>query len=215
MSNGGTIGGIPHNPRKGMGFQTYTGGVFFPLDPKPEEVNIEDIARALSHVCRYGGHIRKFYSVAQHSVYVAQLCRDKWLKGWFLLHDAPEAYMGDVVRPLKKDVFFGEQSYTQKENELMDVIAQALHLPVPYPDPEKMWADIHDADNAVLLAEKRDLIGTINDVVWKAWQYNHITPYIQVIEPWDPDTAMEIFLDEYRSWKSYIECAKSPFSNFM
>ena len=58
--------------RKGDWMQTATGGVFWPVDPRPEDVEIEDIAHALSLICRYCGHVREFYSVAQHSVLVAR-----------------------------------------------------------------------------------------------------------------------------------------------
>ena len=77
--------------RNGDWLQTFTGKAFFPLDPRPEEMDIFDIAHALSNLCRYGGHCNKFYSVAEHSVLVSILCRLYYgeqvaLQG--LLHDA-------------------------------------------------------------------------------------------------------------------------------
>ena len=89
--------------RVGHWFTTYSGIKFYPLDSRVEDICIEDIAHALSNVCRYGGHSRRHYSVAQHSVYVSlvvgQLEPEHAL--WGLLHDAAEAYIGDMVRPLK------------------------------------------------------------------------------------------------------------------
>lgn len=92
-------------PRTGDWMITFTGRKYWPLDPRADEVCIDDIATALAHQGRYNGHGRHFYSVAQHS---AELARWFMAKGdhplarWALLHDAAEAYVGDVIRPLKK-----------------------------------------------------------------------------------------------------------------
>src|SRR5687767_13374438 len=88
------------NDRKGDWICTYQGIQFWPLDPKPEDVSIIDIAHALSNVCRFGGHSRWFYSVSQHSYYVSLYTRPENAL-YALLHDAPESYIGDCVRPLK------------------------------------------------------------------------------------------------------------------
>ena len=86
--------------RKGDFIQTFTGRMFWPIDPQPDEVDIEDIAHALSNVCRFCGHTREFYSVAQHSVLVSEIVPAAFaLEG--LLHDATEAYISDVARPVK------------------------------------------------------------------------------------------------------------------
>ncbi len=95
--------------------QTYTGKAFDLLDPKPEQVDVRDIAHALSLLCRFTGHCERFYSVAQHSCMVARIARDLWraehdaecprpvlLRA--LLHDAAEAYVGDVSTPLKRAI---------------------------------------------------------------------------------------------------------------
>src|ERR1700724_2684254 len=79
--------------------QTFTGRRFYPLSPRVEDVCIEDIAHALSNICRYGGHCREFYSVAQHCNMVSDWMPEFKLEG--LLHDSPEAYIGDMVRPVK------------------------------------------------------------------------------------------------------------------
>ena len=79
---------------------TYTGKEFYPLDPNPADIDIKDIAHALSNCCRFAGHIKSFYSVAQHSVIVSELCEpENALAG--LLHDASEAYLSDIARPVK------------------------------------------------------------------------------------------------------------------
>jgi hypothetical protein len=97
------IFGAPQEPgRVGTWIQTFTGRKFWPLDPRPGEVDILDIAHGLSQVCRYGGHTRRFYSVAEHSVIVSQYVPAQYARA-ALLHDASEAYLGDMVRPLKHD----------------------------------------------------------------------------------------------------------------
>jgi len=83
---------------------TAGGRQFWPLDPRASEVDIDDIATALSHQGRYNGHTRHFYSVAQHSAEMARWFmakRDAPMAREALLHDAAEAYVGDVIRPLK------------------------------------------------------------------------------------------------------------------
>jgi len=84
--------------RIGDWIQTYTGKRFWPLDPRPEDVDILDIAHSLSLLCRFTGHTSSFYSVSQHSILVAQEV-PKRLRLWALFHDAAEAYIGDIARP--------------------------------------------------------------------------------------------------------------------
>src|ERR1017187_10636100 len=74
---------------------TFSGIHFWPLLPNPADIRIEDIAHALSNQCRFAGHAREFYSVAEHSVRVSQLCPPEDAL-WGLLHDASEAYLTDV-----------------------------------------------------------------------------------------------------------------------
>ena len=80
--------------------QTYTGRKFSLINPKPEDVDIIDIAYSLSRQCRFNGHTLFFYSVAQHSLLVSQNV-SKENEKWGLLHDAAESYIGDIVKPLK------------------------------------------------------------------------------------------------------------------
>lgn len=130
-------------------FMTYTGKVVPLLAPKSEHVCFEDIARALSRVQRFGGHSFYPYSVAEHSVLVSRLCMPQHaILG--LMHDASEAYAGDVVTPLKKNL----PGYREIEERWMLAIGQACglgdalgHLP----------ADIKAADTIALQTERRDL----------------------------------------------------------
>ena len=80
---------------------TYTGKKFYPQNPTPESICIEDIAHALSMQCRFGGHVSEFYSIAQHSVLVSYLC-DESNRLCALLHDAAEAFLMDCLSPIKR-----------------------------------------------------------------------------------------------------------------
>lgn len=122
---------------------TSSGTPHFIFDPRPETIDIEDIAGALSKICRFGGHCREFYSVAEHSVLVSEVVPQEHALA-ALMHDATEAYIGDVVRPLKRAL----PEYEQIEDITWAAIAQRFRL------PRDMPACVKDADNAVLRAEK-------------------------------------------------------------
>jgi uncharacterized protein len=119
-------------PRKGDWMQTYTGLAFWPLDPRADEIRILDIAQALSKLCRYGGHCVRFYSVAEHCVHVASQAPDH-LKLAALMHDASEAYVIDVPRPLKSWL----PGYKEIEERVEKAIAGRFNLPSPLPEEIK------------------------------------------------------------------------------
>lgn len=131
----------------GETIRTFKGHYINVFDPKPESIDIEDIAHALSHVCRFGGHTKEFYSVAQHSIEVMELCSDD-NKLSALLHDASEAYMCDMPRPIKRHL----PDYKKVENGLMHAIAQRFDLPWPF-SPE-----IKQKDSLMLEWEHEHLI---------------------------------------------------------
>lgn len=91
---------VPAADARGDWMRTYTGRKFYPLAPCVEDIDIRDIAHALSQICRYGGHTTKPYSVAEHCVAVSLMVPAAYARQ-ALLHDAAEAYVGDMVRPLK------------------------------------------------------------------------------------------------------------------
>jgi uncharacterized protein len=119
-------------PRKGDWMQTFTGLAFWPLDPRPDEIRLEDIAAAISKLCRYGGHCVQFYSVAEHCVHVASRAPDH-LKLAALMHDAAEAYVIDVPRPLKAWL----PGYKEIEERVEKAIAARFNLPFPIADEIK------------------------------------------------------------------------------
>jgi hypothetical protein len=127
--------------------QVYPGRKFWPLDPRQEDLSLDSIAHALSLMCRYAGHITKFYSVAQHCLLVSQLCDPKDAL-WGLVHDASEAYLVDIPSPIKHDPRFA--FYGQAEKKLMGVICDWLGLPYEMPASVKKadaWALGIEADN--------------------------------------------------------------------
>jgi hypothetical protein len=81
--------------------QTFTGVQIDPFSPRVEDIRIEDIAHALSMKCRYGGHTRRFCSVAQHSLIICSFAPEEHAL-WGLLHDAAEAYLPDIPAPIKR-----------------------------------------------------------------------------------------------------------------
>jgi len=133
------------------GIVTYTGKIVTPLNPDPETICIEDIAHSLANQCRFTGHTKEFYSVAQHSVLVSQLVPPEDVK-WGVLHDASEAYLSDIARPIKQAEGLGE-TYLETEYLLMRAIAERFDLP-PLPLPES----VKRADNVMLDTEIKELM---------------------------------------------------------
>lgn len=174
----------PERPeRRGGWFLTASGRQFWPLDARPEDVCIEDIAHGLSQVCRFGGHCRKFYSVAQHSVVVASFL-PPGLRRLGLLHDATEAYIGDMVRPLKLCM----PDYQQAEKRLWRVICEAFGLPRdPHPHPE-----VKAADNLALMTERRDIM-PVTSFSWGP-ELEAIQPHPRRIVPVSSPVAKSAFL---------------------
>lgn len=135
--------------RKGDWIQTFTGIAFWPLDPRPEEVDIRDIAHALSMQCRYGGHSKYFYSVAEHCVTLSNLVPHEHAFS-ALMHDAAEAYLVDVPRPIKS--FLG--GYREIEKQIEAVIMPKFGLPHPIPEI------VMEYDTRMLAHERDQLMAT-------------------------------------------------------
>lgn len=136
--------------RTGDWMLTASGERFWPLDPRTSEIWLEDIAHSLSNQCRFAGHCREFYSVSQHAVLVSKIVPEEDAK-WGLMHDAAEAYLVDLPRPVKHHSTIGTE-YRQVEDALLACIAKRFGL-----DPECPLGIKH-ADNIVLMTEKRDLM---------------------------------------------------------
>lgn len=148
--------------RRGGWIQTFTGVHFYPLDPRPCEILIEDIAHALSMQCRYSGHVNRFYSVAEHSIRVAELV-PRELRLLALMHDAAEAYLVDLPRPLKRYSDMGAE-YKKIEDHLMIAVCERFRLAWQDPMPD----EIERADKGMLWVESRDLMTP--DTCWDKWR---------------------------------------------
>lgn len=138
----------PTDGRRDDWMQTYTGRPFWPLDPRVEDIDIEDIAHALAMICRYGGHTRRFYSVAEHCVLMSYAVAPEHAL-WAMLHDATEAYVGDMIRPLK----YSMPAYREVEDRLMTVICERFGLDLVCP------AEVKAADTRILNDERAALLG--------------------------------------------------------
>lgn len=169
---------------------TFTGLQFFHLRPTVDMITIEDIAHALSMVCRWSGHTKWFYSVAQHSYYCSLLVGNEnpVLALATLLHDSSEAYLGDMNRPLKHYTEAGP-AYLKIEERVERVIFEKFGLPYP------MHPAIKVADNQMLFAEKRQII---NGGAWAdTWGHDGSEANI-TIERWNPARAERMFLRRFR-----------------
>src|SRR5690606_26545419 len=170
----------------GFWMQTFTGIQFYPYRATPDMVHILDIARALSMMCRFGGHLGRFYSVAQHSVLVSRLVPEEYALE-ALLHDAVEAYIGDMVMPVKR----GQTAFCDLESEIwQNAIAPKFDLP-----PE-MSPEVRDADIRMLIVEKREIVSDFGHS-WGDW-LEAVPDTTEVsIEPMGPDEAFAFFLGRY------------------
>lgn len=143
------------NEYGGHWITTYTGKKFHFLDPQSDEIDIGDIAHALSLTCRFGGQCRVFYSVAEHSIRMARIVPQEY-KLHALLHDASEAYIPDLPRPEKAEI----PKFKMIESLILKAIFDKFLSPREWPFQEKV---IKEADNILLATEARDLMANTDD----------------------------------------------------
>lgn len=167
--------------RKGDFIHTYSGNRFYALDPRPEDINELDIAHGLAKTCRFSGQCDKYYSVAQHSVVMADWLlshtNDYELVLWALLHDAAEAYVTDVPRPIKKAL----PEYRAIEDKILETIAVAYGLSAGVPQKVKELDKHIVADEALYLFD--------TEVPWVN-NYNLVgIPEWWILPTWDWERA--------------------------
>jgi len=195
--------------------QTFTGKKFYPFDPRPEDVDLRDIAHALSLLCRFNGHSECFYSVAEHSIrasrllclYPTKYCPvqpgddgtpDNNILGADLrlaviLHDAAEAYISDLPRPIKQQI----PDFQELDHKISAAIAEAFEF-----DAELFSHPIiKKIDMAMLATELRDLMKLPTD----PWMISEPPVKIEAIIPYDSKQAEKLFLDEARTWQTRLE----------
>lgn len=163
---------------------TLSGRFFDLLKPEDYDYCIEEIGEALSNICRYTGHVKKFYSVAEHSVLVSHIVPERLaLAG--LLHDSSEAFVGDVSSPLKKLL----PEYRVIEENIQQAIAK--HYGFEYPFPE----EVHEADKRMYWRERIDVAPGPRDRLWH--QDLAATRKVQA-SGMTPTMAKRYFLSRYK-----------------
>jgi 5'-deoxynucleotidase YfbR-like HD superfamily hydrolase len=169
--------------------QTLSGRRVNPLEAAVEDIDPADIARALSNLCRFGGHSKAFYSVAQHSAIVCDLLDERGATPdelmAALLHDAAEAYLGDLPHPLKHRSELGA-AFRVAEKRLEAVIGERFALP-------DATARIKPLDKALLATERR----TFSEVTWHWPELEGAEELELEIEPWDSGRALREFTERY------------------
>lgn len=173
---------------RGIAMEIISGKPFYPLGAKESEIYIKDIAHALSNICRYNGHCNTFYSVAQHCVILSYLLKgdDKFTA---LMHDATEAYLGDMIRPLK----LIDDSFNKNEDNLWKVIARRFVL------PNSLSETLKYEDTRICFTERRDLLNHTGECSWG----KEMLPHEFKINTWPPKKAKRIFLRRFNELCSH------------
>jgi 5'-deoxynucleotidase YfbR-like HD superfamily hydrolase len=204
--------------RVGDWIETSKGNRFYPLDPYSSEVDIKDIAHSLSLLCRFNGHCSRFYSVAEHCVHTVEALKsvDNIYRCIFpaqmiaLLHDASEAYISDIPRPVKPSL----AGYGEIEEKLQNVIYQSFGVSPSYVQdflaynyvPLIFEEDVKKAD-LIMLASEAMWLNMNKDNSWKL-------PYASQLEllpeyPMDPEQAEQFFLDKFYDIQGRIDESRS------
>lgn len=172
-------------PRMGDWIQSYTGRPVYPMDMRPEDIFVEDIAHALSMQCRYAGHCLNFYSTAEHCVLMT-----RWVRAqggsphdqmWALHHDDGETYLVDVPRPVKPFLV----GYKEAEDRIAAAVSQRFGLSVAMPPIVK------EADTRILFDEKVQNLAPGPD-----WSIS-AEPLGVTLQLWSPKEAEAQFLAEH------------------
>jgi hypothetical protein len=178
--------------------ETYTGRAFWPLDPvrSKDALSVIDIAHALANQCRYSGHVRWFYSVAQHccllaSFAVEQRGADPLTALQILMHDAPEAYLVDIPRPVKQYM----PQYRVWDHAINDVIREWMGWSgIPIPEI------IDDLDSRIIVDERAQLMDPAQRNDWG----HKFEPVGVEILPWTPAEAEKQFLIQYAAYSKAV-----------
>lgn len=176
----------PARERIGDWISTYTGRQAYPMDLRPSEIHVADISHSLAMQCRYTGHCRNFYSVAEHSVLMARHFIKTGMAEYALpalLHDATEAYLTDVPRPIKHFLI----GYKEAEAKAWLAIAERFGV-----DPI-LSSHVHQADARILNDEVAQNMVT----PLAGWGLPNPEPLGVTLQYWTPAEAEREFLDEF------------------
>ncbi len=174
-----------NNHHANISIETRGGRMFHYFGESLDEIDIHDIAAALSKMCRFVGHCRRFYSVAEHSVYVSRIVPEEFAMAG-LLHDASEAYLSDMASPIKKQM----PEYKKIEHGIMEKVAKKFVM------PELFWEspEIKKADMDMLRTEAYALF----DGKGLNWGIPDGDVWTGEIRCYNPDAAQMLFLARYR-----------------
>lgn len=181
-------------------------------NPAVEDIDIEDIAHSLSMQCRYNGHVRKFYSVAEHCVHVSKATAQVgYLPLWGLLHDAGEAYVSDIITPIKECL----PKFNEIEAKVLGVVAEKFSLPANWTLCDgvrgvvKVPEVVDKVDKLMFVPEAFQLFPAAHPVVEKArgclaealnrrqFDTSTIKCLNTRIEAWPPEVAKFKFLERF------------------
>lgn len=190
--------------------ETFNGRFVDVSNPSPDTITLDDIAHALSNTCRYGGHCERFYSVAEHAVFVSKRLERKGYSKLVQLaglhHDDAEAYLGDIPRPLKP--LLGEP-YRQMTTEMDEAIVQALVWQHGVHAANFHAPQVKEADNWALFVEARHLLPSEGRQWFSGgqgsdqWELGGLPSRIVIPDYWlggiSPDAAQRLFIQ--RHWE--------------
>jgi uncharacterized protein len=175
--------------------ETFSGIPFDPFHPSVKDINIIDIAHAISQTCRFGGHCKHFYSVAQHSILVSKLLKDSGasieVQLYGLLHDATEGYMVDLPSPIKKQLPY----YKKAEKHLQTLIWKALGIRKP---TEEEWKQVKKADKLLQQHEANQLL------LYASWADPTINLENIIIQNEPIEKVKKQFLDLYHYLRKQV-----------
>jgi hypothetical protein len=181
-------------------FQTRTGKLVDVRNPTPDMVDLEDIAHALSMICRFAGHTREFYSVAEHSVLVALLGNRSDFSPEFnlalLLHDAAEAYVGDIISPVKRLLAPASDSL---ERQWLRAIETKFNLENRLSDMDQ---SIHKADRLALSIEVSKLFYPVDPAWWTKFEKPTKIQLLSQVHCVSPADAKRQFLEYFNALDS-------------
>ena len=176
-------------PVAGPYIQTVSGRWVNPFEPDPAQLDASDIARALANQCRFGGHSRVFYSVAQHSVIVSRVVEERGgdVEDVFaaLMHDASEAYLGDMPHPIKHRSALGA-AFREAEAGLEATIRERFKIKANVPEVKRV-------DRALLATERR----TFSAESWHWPELDDVEPLDLELTEWTQDKAADEFARRY------------------
>jgi uncharacterized protein len=178
--------------RIGDFIQLNSGKYFYILDPRAEDITINDIAHSLSNLCRFTGHADRFYSVAEHSIHCAKVAKMVGLSTlqqlYALLHDSSESVMNDLARPVKQNI----PQYKEIEDNIMKVMWEACKLPQP---TEEDYRLIKMIDNTLLIHELKQIMK--RNVLPEIEYFEDVD--ISLVNGYNAGEAKKDFIDMYNT----------------